>query len=162
HGSGVEGAHQSNGGAHPGKAPRPGFGIRHPRDFMATTDQLGDDRLADRSARSGNEDLHGHLAFIVTSFATITREARRWTHWTMVWVPSREAVDSRRLARRTGGGGKSVSPTLIRKAAMNATLWLRISSVVSLLFSVGHTLGGRKDWSPAGETDVLSAMRTVH
>jgi hypothetical protein len=45
---------------------------------------------------------------------------------------------------------------------MNATLWLRISSVISLLFSIGHTLGGRTDWSPAGETDVLSAMRTVH
>ena len=45
---------------------------------------------------------------------------------------------------------------------MNATLWLRISSIVSLLFSIGHTLGGRKDWSPAGETDVLRAMRTVH
>ena len=44
---------------------------------------------------------------------------------------------------------------------MNATLWLRISSVISLLFSIGHTLGGRKDWSPMGETDVLRAMRTV-
>jgi hypothetical protein len=45
---------------------------------------------------------------------------------------------------------------------MSATLWLRISSIVSLLFAIGHTLGGRKDWSPMGETDVLTAMRTVH
>jgi hypothetical protein len=43
---------------------------------------------------------------------------------------------------------------------MNAVLWLRVSSIVSLLFAAGHTLGGRTAWSPVGETDVLSAMRT--
>src|SRR5262245_55097008 len=64
--------------------------------------------------------------------------------------------------RRRGGGGKSVSPAEQEDRGMNATLWLRISSIVSLLFSIGHTLGGRQDWSPPGETDVLSAMRTVH
>jgi hypothetical protein len=45
---------------------------------------------------------------------------------------------------------------------MTATRWLRISSVLSLLFAVGHTLGGRKYWSPMGDNQVLLAMRTVH
>jgi len=44
---------------------------------------------------------------------------------------------------------------------MTTTLWLRIASVVSLLFAAGHTLGGRKLWSPMGETAVLKAMRDV-
>jgi hypothetical protein len=44
---------------------------------------------------------------------------------------------------------------------MSTTLFLRIASIVSLLFVTGHTLGGRKDWSPFGETDVLKAMRTL-
>ena len=45
---------------------------------------------------------------------------------------------------------------------MNGVVWLRISSIVSLLFAVGHTLGGRNAWSPIEENEVLSAMRTVH
>lgn len=45
---------------------------------------------------------------------------------------------------------------------MTATRWLRISSVLSLLFAVGHTLGGRKYWSPMSDNKVLLAMRTVH
>jgi hypothetical protein len=45
---------------------------------------------------------------------------------------------------------------------MTTTRWLRISSVLSFLFAVGHTLGGRKDWSPMGDNPVLQAMRTVH
>jgi hypothetical protein len=44
---------------------------------------------------------------------------------------------------------------------MTTTLWLRISSVISLLFAVGHTLGGLKYWSPMGDNPVLQAMRTV-
>ena len=44
---------------------------------------------------------------------------------------------------------------------MTTTLWLRISSVVSLLFAAGHTLGGLKYWSPMGDNPVLQAMRTV-
>ena len=44
---------------------------------------------------------------------------------------------------------------------MTTSLLLRIASAISLLFAAGHTLGGRKDWSPMGETDVLQAMRTV-
>lgn len=42
---------------------------------------------------------------------------------------------------------------------MTVVLWLRISSIVSLLFAVGHTLGGQKSWSPIGETAVLASMR---
>jgi hypothetical protein len=43
---------------------------------------------------------------------------------------------------------------------MNGVLWLRISSIVSLLFAVGHTLGGRKAWSPVEDNPALTAMRT--
>jgi len=45
---------------------------------------------------------------------------------------------------------------------MNAKLWLRISAIVSLLLAAGHTLGGRKSWSPNGEHPVLQQMRDVH
>ena len=42
---------------------------------------------------------------------------------------------------------------------MRTTMWLRISSVIALLFAAGHTLGGLKHWSPMGENPVLKAMR---
>jgi hypothetical protein len=45
---------------------------------------------------------------------------------------------------------------------MSTTLWLRISSVITLLFAAGHTMGGLKYWSPMGDNAVLQAMRTVH
>jgi len=45
---------------------------------------------------------------------------------------------------------------------MTTTLWLRISSVITVLFAAGHALGGRKHWSPMGENAVLSAMRDTH
>jgi len=44
---------------------------------------------------------------------------------------------------------------------MKTRLTLRIASIVMFLFAVGHSLGGRESWSPAGETDVLRAMRSV-
>ena len=44
---------------------------------------------------------------------------------------------------------------------MTTTLWLRISSVITLLLTAGHTLGGLKYWSPMGNNPVLQAMRTV-
>src|SRR5262245_36421587 len=44
---------------------------------------------------------------------------------------------------------------------MSSSLLLRIGSVISLLFAAGHTLGGRKSWSPMGETEVLQAMRST-
>jgi hypothetical protein len=44
---------------------------------------------------------------------------------------------------------------------MTTTLWLRISAVLSFLFAVGHTLGGRKLWSPMGDNAVLDAMRST-
>lgn len=43
---------------------------------------------------------------------------------------------------------------------MNGMIWLRISSIISLLFAAGHTLGGRKAWSPIGDSPVLESMRT--
>jgi hypothetical protein len=43
---------------------------------------------------------------------------------------------------------------------MNPPLLLRITSVISLLFAAGHTLGGQESWSPVGENDVLRAMRS--
>ena len=45
---------------------------------------------------------------------------------------------------------------------MKPSLLLRISSVLSLLFAAGHTSGGLSFWSPAGETEVLRAMRSFH
>lgn len=45
---------------------------------------------------------------------------------------------------------------------MKATLFLRIAAGLSLIFAAGHTAGGLKSWSPAGETDVLKQMRAFH
>jgi hypothetical protein len=44
---------------------------------------------------------------------------------------------------------------------MKAPILLRIAAIISALTAAGHTLGGRQSWSPAGETDVLRAMKTV-
>ena len=44
---------------------------------------------------------------------------------------------------------------------MTTTLWLRIASVISLLFTVGHSLGGLKRWSPMGDNAVLQQMTAV-
>lgn len=45
---------------------------------------------------------------------------------------------------------------------MNATIALRTTSIISLLLTAGHTLGGRSSWSPGGETLTLRAMRAFH
>jgi hypothetical protein len=37
---------------------------------------------------------------------------------------------------------------------------LRVAAVIMFLFAAGHTMGGRKAWSPLGETPVLQQMRT--
>jgi hypothetical protein len=42
------------------------------------------------------------------------------------------------------------------------TLLLRIAAVITLLLAAGHTAGGLSFWSPAGETEVLRAMRSFH
>jgi hypothetical protein len=44
---------------------------------------------------------------------------------------------------------------------MTTSVLLRISAVISLVFALGHSLGGLKRWSPMGENDVLKAMETV-
>ena len=44
---------------------------------------------------------------------------------------------------------------------MTTTLLLRIASVISLVFTAGHTLGGLRKWSPMGENEVLKAMTEV-
>ncbi len=44
---------------------------------------------------------------------------------------------------------------------MTTPLLLRIASVISLLFTAGHTLGGLQKWSPMGENEVLKTMTTV-
>lgn len=44
---------------------------------------------------------------------------------------------------------------------MTASVLLRMASIVSLAFTIGHTMGGRKQWSPMGANDVLKAMTTV-
>lgn len=43
---------------------------------------------------------------------------------------------------------------------MTTTLWLRISSVIAVLFAAGHTLGGLKYWSPIADNPVLQSMRS--
>jgi hypothetical protein len=45
---------------------------------------------------------------------------------------------------------------------MSTTIWLRISAVISLLFAVGHSLGGMQNWSPVADNPVLQSMRAVH
>lgn len=45
---------------------------------------------------------------------------------------------------------------------MRTTVWLRVSAAISLLFAVGHTLGGMQNWSPIAANPVLQSMRTVH
>ncbi|WP_233840534.1 hypothetical protein [Dyella sp. 2HG41-7] len=45
---------------------------------------------------------------------------------------------------------------------MKPSVLLRIASILTLLLAVGHTSGGLSFWSPAGETDVLRAMRSFH
>ena len=44
---------------------------------------------------------------------------------------------------------------------MTASLLLRIASVISLLFTAGHTMGGLKRWSPMGDNPVLKSMTDV-
>lgn len=41
------------------------------------------------------------------------------------------------------------------------TLFLRIASVISLIFAFGHTAGGLRKWSPMGDNEVLRAMTAV-
>lgn len=42
---------------------------------------------------------------------------------------------------------------------MRSSLFLRIGSVITLLFAAGHTLGALESWSPVGDTAVLQAMK---
>jgi hypothetical protein len=44
---------------------------------------------------------------------------------------------------------------------MNTTIWLRVSAIISLLFTAGHFMGGLQNWSPMGDNPVLQSMRTV-
>src|SRR5215470_11145860 len=44
---------------------------------------------------------------------------------------------------------------------MTTAILLRIASVISLLFTAGHSLGGLRQWSPMGENEVLKAMTAV-
>ena len=44
---------------------------------------------------------------------------------------------------------------------MSTTAWLRVSAVISLLFTVGHFVGGMQNWSPMADNPVLESMRAV-
>lgn len=44
---------------------------------------------------------------------------------------------------------------------MTTTLFLRIASAISLIFTLGHTAGGLRKWSPMGDNEVLKAMTAV-
>ena len=45
---------------------------------------------------------------------------------------------------------------------MTTTLLLRIASIISLLFTAGHSVGGLQKWSPTADNAVLRAMTDVH
>ncbi len=45
---------------------------------------------------------------------------------------------------------------------MSTKLMLRIASGVSALFTIGHSLGGLKHWSPFADNPVLRAMTDTH
>jgi hypothetical protein len=45
---------------------------------------------------------------------------------------------------------------------MTTRLMLRIAALISLLFTVGHSLGGLQKWSPTPDNAVLEAMTDVH
>ena len=45
---------------------------------------------------------------------------------------------------------------------MKSSSALRVASILTLLFAGGHSMGGLSLWSPAGETEVLRAMRSFH
>jgi hypothetical protein len=45
---------------------------------------------------------------------------------------------------------------------MTTRLTLRIASIISLLFTVGHSVGGLQKWSPTEDNAVLRAMTEVH
>jgi hypothetical protein len=45
---------------------------------------------------------------------------------------------------------------------MTTTLLLRIASGISLLFTIGHSIGGLQKWSPMGDNEVFKAMKAVH
>jgi hypothetical protein len=45
--------------------------------------------------------------------------------------------------------------------SMSATIWLRVSAIISLLFTAGHFMGGMQNWSPIADNAVLQSMRTV-
>ena len=44
---------------------------------------------------------------------------------------------------------------------MTTTRMLLIAAAISLLFTLGHSMGGLQQWSPMGDNAVLKAMRDV-
>src|SRR6266850_7272773 len=72
-----------------------------------------------------------------------------------------------RVPRRDAEAGRGRLTVVVQRFrffdeefVMSTALWLRIASVISLVFTAGHTLGGRRSWSFSGEAEVLNAMRT--
>jgi hypothetical protein len=45
---------------------------------------------------------------------------------------------------------------------MTTSRTLRIASIISLLFTLGHSVGGLQKWSPTEDNAVLKAMTDVH
>jgi hypothetical protein len=45
---------------------------------------------------------------------------------------------------------------------MTTTFMLRVASAISLLFTVGHSVGGLQKWSPTPDNSVLDAMTGTH
>ena len=44
---------------------------------------------------------------------------------------------------------------------MTTTRLLRVASIISLIFTAGHTVGGLQHWSPMGDNPVLRSMTDV-
>jgi hypothetical protein len=44
---------------------------------------------------------------------------------------------------------------------MTTSLTLRIASIIALLFTLGHSVGGLQKWSPTQDNDVLKAMTDI-
>ena len=55
--------------------------------------------------------------------------------------------------------GASTAVPQIVNIKVRTTLFLRIASIISLLFTLGHTAGGLQKWSPMGDNELLRTMR---
>src|SRR5262245_51056466 len=114
-GSRIEGAHPGDSGSHIGEVPRPGLGAGHSRDLVATADQLGDERLADRSACPGDEDPHGSL---IARPAAAAAEFASWTPPRSPRVASESSKVPEAWTNQASGKTRVSALTIFRSAKL--------------------------------------------